>query len=88
MNILIVTDFRAYKYQGKLFVGTQFSTIAKRYRDAFGSISLSLRVHEIESVPPGYECAEDFISEYYPIGSLIEAYKPSYKKLITELNYL
>ena len=85
MNILIVTDFSAYKYQGKLFVGTQFSTIVKRYRDAFGSVSLSLRVHAIESVPPGFECAEDFISNYYPIGSLIEAYKPSYKKLITEL---
>ena len=63
MNILIVTDFKALRMDGALYVGTQFSTIAKRYKEAFGSVSLCLRVSDTSEIPAGYECADTYIDE-------------------------
>lgn len=79
MNVLIVTDFKAIRLNGILYVGTQFSTIAKRYKDSFGSISLCLRVNDTDNVPAGYECAHSFIDDYIPISDFTQLLCPKFQ---------
>lgn len=85
MNVLIVTDFRAVRFNGVLYVGTQFSTIAKRYKEAFGSISLCLRVSDTDEVPSGYECAKYYVDEYIPISGFNQLLN---KKVQLDINQL
>lgn len=85
MNILIITDFRAINCNGDLYLGTQFSTIAKRYKSAFGSISLCLRVGNSDNVPAGYECAESFIDEYVPVSGFGQLATTKFRNNITSM---
>ena len=82
MNILIVTDFKALRMDGALYVGTQFSTIAKRYKEAFGSVSLCLRVSDTSEIPAGYECADTYIDEYMPVGGFVQLCSASFRNSI------
>ena len=85
MNVLIVTDFRAYSYNNSLYLGTQFSTIAKRYKEAFGEISLCLRIYTAEKIPAGFEYAEKYVREYYAVGELLDSFKTPYKKKVEKM---
>lgn len=82
MKILIVTSFKALRKDGALYVGTQFSTIAKRYKKAFGSISLCLRVSEASEVPAGYECADTYVDEYMPVSSFGQLCSASFRTTV------
>lgn len=82
MNVLIVSDFHAYRYYGNLYVGTQFSTIVKRYKKAFGVIHGCFRVTDIEILPAGFECAEDLFASYYGMRSLSAAFYGKFQSII------
>ena len=50
MNVFIATDYRVYIVNGQYLVQDKFSTILKRYYEAFGSITLCSRF--INDTPP------------------------------------
>lgn len=79
MRALIVSDFHAYKYHGKLYVGTQFSTIVKRYKRAFGDIHGCFRITVMDALPAGFECAEELFSSYYGVKGLSAAFSRNFK---------
>lgn len=70
MKTLIITDFKACSHNGTLYVGTQFSTIARRYHKYFGDITLIARVEELDIVPSGHEETTDYIHDYISIKNL------------------
>lgn len=92
MNVLIVSDFHAYRYNGKLYVGTQFSTIVKRYKRAFGNIRGCFRVTDIDTLPAGFERVEDLFASYYGVRGLTAAFSAKFrsnvKAMIAECDLL
>ena len=85
MKVLIVSDFHAYKYREKLYVGTQFSTIVKRYKQVFGDIHACFRVTSIDILPAGFECAEELFVSYYGVNGLSAAVSLQFKSHIKDL---
>ena len=92
MRVLIVSDFHAYRYCGKLYVGTQFSTIVQRYKSAFGDIHACFRVTDMDTLPAGFESAENFFASCYGVRGLSAAffgkYKSGIRNMITECDLL
>ena len=82
MKILVITDFKAYSVKGVLYIGTQFSSIAKRYRLNLGELTLISRVVEVERAPVGTEAASAYVSNFIPVPSLKFVFTSKYKKVL------
>ena len=84
MKILIVSDFHAFRFCGELYIGTQYSTIVKRYKQAFGDIYCCLRVTDVDVLPSGCECVEHLFP-YYGVTSLRDAFSKQYISTVKEI---
>lgn len=85
MNVLVLTDFKACEKNGVLYVGTQFSTIVKRYRAYFGDVTLVARITPVRNIPSGHEDASEYIARYVSIPGLKGIFAIGFRTKMKEL---
>lgn len=71
MNIFIATDITIRICHGKIYARSKYSTILKRYYNAFGSITLFSRIEELDTVIDDCDDISDIVNQVVPISSLM-----------------
>ena len=71
MNIFIATDITIRICQGKVYARSKYSTILRRYYNAFGLITLCSRVEEIDQLVDDCVDISDIVKKTITISSLM-----------------
>lgn len=70
MKIFVATDINIVICQNNIYARSKYSTILKRYHNAFGKIVLCARFENADSVTAGYEDISDIVCSIVKISSL------------------
>ena len=84
MKIFIATDITLVECQGRLYAREKYSTILRRYYNAFGPIIIFSRFVSTENATVEYEDVTDIIIDVIKIESLSKALFNKYNKRVEE----
>lgn len=73
MKLFVATDINIALCEGRIYARGKYSTILKRYHDAFGPIVLCARFQEIETATAEYEDITSIVVDTVKVPSLLKA---------------
>lgn len=83
MRILIATDFRVTIFNNRLYLASQHYYIIKRYKDAFGSVTLCARIMYSDHIKNMYD-ATDLLEDFVGCKDLLNSLSFGYIKELAE----
>lgn len=84
MKIFIASDIYISEHEGKLYAKNQYSTILRRYFEAFGAFKLCCRRNSVDVLNADYTDITDWVTCFIPVEHLIKVKLRTYDKLIAK----